>query len=215
MASTPTSPRRRPARASSSCARGPRRFRGAPSRLSHPRRASGPSTPVPPSVLRPCEPGYTMRFEPPPSRPSRTAIPVQGEGAENGRGQPLAREPRHGKTGPRLDDVAVQDHRRGQDQRHPEPAPEHRGVVGVPAVVGGAHERLPATAVLVRGRYTAALPVVPTRVRRATSHEPPLLGFAAFPGRVAPRPLAQSLTLANSIVTYIQYEYYFETQHET
>ena len=26
---------------------------------------------------------------------------------------------------------------------------------------------------------------------------------------------AQSLTFANSIVTYIQYEYYFETQHET
>jgi hypothetical protein len=31
----------------------------------------------------------------------------------------------------------------------------------------------------------------------------------------APRALAQSLTFANSIVTYIQYEYYYGTQHET
>ena len=52
-------------------------------------------------------------------------------------------------------------------------------MVGVPAVVGVAHERLLAAVALVRGRYTAALPGVPTRVRRATSREPILLDFAA------------------------------------
>ena len=42
--------------------------------------------------------------------------------------------------------------------------------------------RLPAAVVLVRSCYTAALPVVLTRVCRATSHELPLLDFAARPG---------------------------------
>jgi hypothetical protein len=35
------------------------------------------------------------------------------------------------------------------------------------------------------------LPVVLTRIRRATSHEPPLLYFATLPGRDLPRALAQ------------------------
>ena len=59
-------------------------------------------------------------------------------------------------------------------------------MVAVPTVVGVIPDRLPAAVVLVRGCYTAALPVVLTRVCRATSHEPPLLDFAARPGEFRP-----------------------------
>ena len=73
-------------------------------------------------------------------------------------------------------------------------------------------DRLPAAVVLVRGCYTAALPVVLTRVCRATSHEPPLLDFAARPGKSSAQGLAQSLTFAHPVVTYIQYEYYYSAE---
>jgi hypothetical protein len=106
---------------------------------------------------------------------------------------PSTVEPRHGKTEPHLDHFAVEDHRHGEHQRHPEPAPEHGGVVAVPAVVGVAPDHLPAAVALVRGRYAAALPVVLTRVCRATSHEPSLLDFAALPGRVYGAPDAGTI----------------------
>ena len=49
-------------------------------------------------------------------------------------------------------------------------------------------------------------------VLRPMSH----LSSTSPPARgVSPWASAQSLTFANSIVTYIQYEYYFGTQHET
>ena len=105
---------------------------------------------------------------------------------------------------PHLDHVAEEDRRHRQDQRHPEPAPEHRGVV---------HERLLTAVALVRVRYTAALPDVLTQsvvlrpLRRLYSALPPAVLRLKAP--------TQSLTLANSVVTYIQYECYFGIQHET
>jgi len=58
-------------------------------------------------------------------------------------------------------------------------------------------------------RSPACLPasVVLRPVSRSSSTSPPVAILSRAP--------AQSLTLANSVVTYIQYEYYFGTQHDT
>jgi hypothetical protein len=80
----------------------------------------------------------------------------------------------------------------------------------VAAVVVG-RDRLAASVAPVQGRYTTAFPVVLSRVRRrATPQELPL-DFAALPASMPPSALAQTLTTADSVVTYIQYEYYFGT----
>jgi hypothetical protein len=116
----------------------------------------------------------------------RPPTPEKDEGAQERSDPPRARALGHGEAEPHLDHFAVQDYRHGQHQRHLESAPVQRGVVAVPTVVGVTPDRLPAAVALVRGRYAAALPVVLTRVCCATSQEPPLLDFAAPPGRYSP-----------------------------
>jgi hypothetical protein len=70
--------------------------------------------------------------------------------------------------------------------------------------------RLAAAVAFVRGSSSAVLPavlpVVLTRVLRAASQERPRLLSAPPPGGAWPRALAPSLTTADSVVTYIQYE---------